>query len=524
MDKTADQYREELPQVRRFPSWLYRLWLACGSPAPGVSRYLRYRVAGRFWPTLHDARQFRLRSLVNGPLPADNRVAVVIPCHNYGRFLTEAIDSVLCQTHLPVEIVVVDDASTDDTAEVAAGYVGRGVRYLRGDWKSVAAARNAGARVTSAPLLVFLDADDRLPPDYLKVCIKTMRDPLVAIAYGDMREFGDGREHHSMPAYDHALLQRRNYISSHAMIRRVAFETVGGYRELHNAHQDWDIYRRILAYPWTAAKARTHVDYRIHPDSMLRQQKKEVGNYPHRAGLRHEPVTIFTPFAGRRATFDKYLAALQSLECDPSQVTLHWYDTSGDEAFGAMLTSAQATLPFKNTVYTRAPLPELWGHTPQSLIENRVSGERNARHYYQMVVIAAYNEMLRTCSTDYVLTLEDDIILPESALQMLFDTFTEDAAAVVAAYPCRFRNCMIVWNYDDKGQRVQVPSRRSGTEPVHGSGFGCSLFRTAALGRAPIHYLYDGPGGWYDDVAFHYVRQSGDVLCNWDVEVEHLES
>ena len=87
-------------------------------------------------------------------------VSVVIPCYNQAHFLGEAIESVLAQTYPHLEIVVVDDGSTDNTGEVAARYPG--VRYVRQENQGLAAARNTGLRHSSGDYLVFLDADDRL--------------------------------------------------------------------------------------------------------------------------------------------------------------------------------------------------------------------------------------------------------------------------------------------------------------------------------------------------------------------------
>src|SRR6266516_314678 len=86
-------------------------------------------------------------------------VSVVIPCYNQGRFLREAIESVRRQTYPQVEIVVVDDGSTDDTAAVAASV---GVRCIRQENRGLSGARNRGLTESTGDYLVFLDADDRL--------------------------------------------------------------------------------------------------------------------------------------------------------------------------------------------------------------------------------------------------------------------------------------------------------------------------------------------------------------------------
>lgn len=91
-------------------------------------------------------------------------VSIIIPCFNYSRFLPDAIDSALGQAgpNLPVEVLVVDDGSTDDTAAVAARYGDR-IRYVHQANAGLSAARNTGMREASHDLVVFLDADDMLP-------------------------------------------------------------------------------------------------------------------------------------------------------------------------------------------------------------------------------------------------------------------------------------------------------------------------------------------------------------------------
>src|SRR5882724_3232103 len=98
-----------------------------------------------------------LRSLPDTPV-----VSVIIPCYNQGHFLTDAIESVLGQTYSRVEVIVVDDGSTDATSNIASAY--RDVRYVRQENQGLARARNRGLRGTVGECVVFLDSDDRLRP------------------------------------------------------------------------------------------------------------------------------------------------------------------------------------------------------------------------------------------------------------------------------------------------------------------------------------------------------------------------
>jgi len=504
-----------------------RLWCICGSPFPGIVRTVRHNILGKLWPIEHFASPFAAPD----PSPfwrkgSRSSVAAVIPCHNYASYLPEAIESLLAQTLLPEDIVVVDDASDDNTEGVAEAYKKKGVRYIRGEWKDLALARNAGAKATNSDFLLFMDADDFLPPDYIEKCLGKMRDPRVGIAYGDMHHFGEDKIIERMQPFEKEHLLRLNFISSHALIRRQAYELVGGYRSLKNAHEDWDLYRRILSYPWIAEKADTHVYYRIHDDSYLRQAIRETGcPYWKRAALLKNPVTIFTPFAGRTSTFARYVEGLKRLDFDHTLIHLHWFDTSGKPEFGHMLKSALATMDMGRTTYTKAPLPALWGHTPQTLIEGRVRNINNAQYYYEMAVIYAYNTLLTCCPTEFVLVLEDDIVPEPAALTTMLQTVDEYTAAVVAHYECHLQHRSLVWQCDRKGNVRHFPKRRRGIEQVGGSGFGCSLFRVSDLRKTPFSTrVHHSTPEWYDYLAFKALHRHGKVLCNWDIDVEHVQT
>jgi hypothetical protein len=93
-------------------------------------------------------------------------VSVIIPAYNYARFLPDAIDSVLAQTYPSVVCIVVDDGSTDATPAVCRGYGAR-IRYVRQANQGLSATRNNGMRLADTPLVAFLDADDRLLPEFV---------------------------------------------------------------------------------------------------------------------------------------------------------------------------------------------------------------------------------------------------------------------------------------------------------------------------------------------------------------------
>lgn len=483
-------------------------------------RFVRYRLLGRVWPAHHEILRQTEKTIIT------EDVAVVIPCHNYGVHLARAIDSVLNQSVQPSDILIIDDSSTDGTREVAESYVDRGVRYLRVEHRSLALSRNSGAQATTATYLLFLDADDWMRNDYIEKCLQKMHPPKIAFVYADRQHFGDNNDYMQTPEFDAAQLSRGNYIASNALIWRQAFDAVGGYRDIPHALEDWDFYRRLSSVGYKGARADTLSYIFVHENSMLAALAKDPKRtYARDAALLHYPVTIFTPFAGRTEIFDRYLAALRSIDFDPQMIRIHWYDTSGDPAFESLLRTAMSTLPFGRTTYSKSPLPALWKVTPQSLIRNRIDMLDQTEYLYQMAVVRAFNDMVQFCNTQFVLTLEDDIQMEPDTLKLLLESMQHDVAAVVAPYKSGFYPRYEVW-VPDGFRAIHFTKKRTGIEEVGGCGCGCTLFRTSMLKQiAPLFTgVRDTPKQWYDQATYLRLAQHGKILCNWDAEVEHMQT
>ena len=95
-------------------------------------------------------------------------VSVIVPTYNHGRFLGEAIQSILAQTVEAEQIVVVDDGSTDETELVVRRFKDSRIQYIKQAHAGVAAARNAGLNAARCEFVTFLDADDRWGPEFIE--------------------------------------------------------------------------------------------------------------------------------------------------------------------------------------------------------------------------------------------------------------------------------------------------------------------------------------------------------------------
>lgn len=120
--------------------------------------------------------------------PMKQMVSVIIPVYNGECFLREAIESVLAQTYRPLELIVVDDGSTDRTSEIARSYAQ--ISYIRQPNGGVAAARNRGIQATSGEYLAFLDSDDVWLPGKLALQMEAFEvDPTIEIVSGHVEQF-----------------------------------------------------------------------------------------------------------------------------------------------------------------------------------------------------------------------------------------------------------------------------------------------------------------------------------------------
>ncbi len=174
-------------------------------------------------------------------------ITVVITCYNYGRYLAECIDSVQNQTYPATHIVVVDDASTDNTKELAKGY---NLAYLRNEQnKGVSYSRNRGIKIYPSDYIVCVDADDKLQPDYLEKCLLHTKDWDVVSTWCQMFDAEKRLLKFDEQVVNHAMLRNKNYIHTSAMFPYRLFQNYGGFDEdMQLGYEDWELWRRYAMH------------------------------------------------------------------------------------------------------------------------------------------------------------------------------------------------------------------------------------------------------------------------------------
>lgn len=202
-------------------------------------------------------------------------VSVIIPTYNYGRFIRNAIESVLTQTYPPHEILVIDDGSTDDTESIVAVFGDR-VRYVKQANAGVCAARNRGAAESSAEYVAFMDADDLWLATKLEKQIAVFAgDSEIKLTHCGMREFDsetgetlriliDGK---AGWVADGLLLWESPVIigpGGTIVVDRGIFDDIGGFDPELKVGEDWDFCYRIARKYKVGFVAEPLVEYRSH--------------------------------------------------------------------------------------------------------------------------------------------------------------------------------------------------------------------------------------------------------------------
>lgn len=178
------------------------------------------------------------------------KVSVVIPNYNYGRFLAAAISSVLAQTYSNIEIIVVDDGSTDNSIEVLQRF-GKQIKWFGQKNMGVSCARNRGVAESSGEILAFLDSDDLWIPQKLEKQIEVFESDksvgLVHCGYVDIDKSGNLLEEHTngmagWVAEEMIRFQRAVILGSGsaAAVRRDIFENIGGFDPNTAPVEDWE--------------------------------------------------------------------------------------------------------------------------------------------------------------------------------------------------------------------------------------------------------------------------------------------
>lgn len=444
------------------------------------------------------------------------KVAIAIIAHNYGPYLAECIESILNQTVAPAEIIVVDDASTDNTREIAASFADAGVKYLHVEFQNVHKTREAGLNATSSPIICFLDADDILSPDYLQQGLAEFTDDRIAVVYSDCQLFGESIEYRSYPTlYDASQLELDNFIHAGSLVRRDAIVLSRVFDKAFDpiyVQGDWFLWRHILRDGWLAAKQKAVYHYRKHTTNWTHRMLEKRSKYFQYAALDQEQVTLCVPLSGRLKFWPELAAFLQRQSWPHDHIRLLLIDTSQDAEFSTVVRNwaAHSDYPVLNYIqYAVGP--------PRLADDNR--REEEIQHSVRQAMARIYNRIAREVTTEYVWILEDDILPPDNVCRQLLHGFNGKTASVAAPYRSRFHQGYCAWQ--EGYHSIQEPE--DGLQTITGNGFGCTIIRGSLLRQSVFTSQSDPPD--FDLAFYTRLKQTSlEARVDWSCECEHRES
>lgn len=216
--------------------------------------------------------------------PAAIRVSAIVTAYNGAAFVADAIESILAQTRPVDEIVVIDDGSTDNTAEIVESYRDFGVRCIRQENRGLPRARNRGILETTGDLIAFLDCDDTWLPDKNRLQVEYLiAHPEAAMVSGHAWWWDPktGRRWVERIGPRRSRLRREIMVhncvgnASGTLIRRRMFEEVGLFDPAEIWAEDWELWMRIASRGEIGFVEMPMIVYRVVPTSLTHQRRWE---------------------------------------------------------------------------------------------------------------------------------------------------------------------------------------------------------------------------------------------------------
>lgn len=236
-------------------------------------------------------------------------VSVIMPAYNVEPYIGDAIESVLAQTFTDYELLIIDDGSTDGTAEIARRFAGRDsrVKLIQQENRGLAAARNTALRHATGELMALLDSDDLWMPRFLRAQIAVLHArPAVDIVTGNARTLGSHED--GLPARPwpdprpwpnlRTILTDELSVFIMSVFRRRVYDTIGGFDEMLRTNEDFDFWLRAALAGFAFARNDEPLgSYRRRDDSLSASQVRMLRGalrvyYKHRPALLDNPKAL----------------------------------------------------------------------------------------------------------------------------------------------------------------------------------------------------------------------------------------
>lgn len=176
-------------------------------------------------------------------------VSVIVPIYNATPFLRETLDSILASTYRPIEVVMVDDGSHDDSLKIAQTYCEQHAecQVIAQKNRGVSAARNTAIKAAKGTYILPVDADDKIANTLIEKAVEVIEhDNNIRVVGCRCWMFGAVDKEWKLPDFSHSLLARKNMIPATALYRKTDWERCGGYCEEEIYREDWDFWLSMM--------------------------------------------------------------------------------------------------------------------------------------------------------------------------------------------------------------------------------------------------------------------------------------
>lgn len=248
------------------------------------------------------------------------KISVIVPCYNQEKYIKECLDSLVSQTFKDYEVIVIDDGSTDDSAEIVNEYVkhNKNIRLIRQANQGVVVARNNAIKQAQGTYIYPLDADDVISPFFLEKLYAAMEENKGDVIYSDVEYFGLKNGLFLKKEPNVWNMSVGNQIVVSALYRKSDWEKYGGYDEnMKNGLEDWEFWLNFIEdKKFFYCICETLMSYRISSFSRSRQinkqQNKKLKRYVYKKHRFLFPYVIFNKIC--RFIFQKKLTKSGKLQ------------------------------------------------------------------------------------------------------------------------------------------------------------------------------------------------------------------
>ena len=177
-------------------------------------------------------------------------VSVVIPCYNQAQYLTETVESVIAQTYKNIEIIIINDGSSDNTEDIALSLKNKfnsKIKYIYQENRGVSTARNVAIDSAKGIYILPLDADDTIDKNMVLECVNTINNSKFDIIYCHIQCFGDDNRIVRKNPFSENNILYENPIGISSLYSKDVWEAIGGYKSnMSEGYEDWEFW--ITAY------------------------------------------------------------------------------------------------------------------------------------------------------------------------------------------------------------------------------------------------------------------------------------